>query len=71
VSTRLPHRSRRGVLAALLLALTLLFFITQSITAVQASHQPGATGHTYVVNTTADTVDADAGLNIFLPFIRK
>ena len=35
--------------------------VSQSLTTVQAARQQATAGHTYVVNSTADTPDADVG----------
>ena len=56
---RLLTRPLRYILAAIALAGCLLLFVNQSLTAVQAARQQITAGSTYVVNSTADTPDAD------------
>src|SRR5512137_1959945 len=59
--TRLLSRPWRYILATIALAGCLLLFVNQSLTSVQAARQQAAAGNTYVVNSTADTPDADVG----------
>ncbi len=54
-------RAWRYILAVIALALILLMLVVQPLTIVQAARQQIAAGSTYVVNSTADTVDADVG----------
>ena len=61
MSTRLLPRSLRYILVAIVLTLSLLTLVGQSLTTVQAAGQHVTTGSTYVVNSTADTSDADVG----------
>jgi CSLREA domain-containing protein len=61
MSTRLLPRSLRYILIAIVLTLSLLTLVGQSLTTVQAAGQYVTTGSTYVVNSTADTSDADVG----------
>ena len=55
MSTRSLPRPLRNIFAAFGLAIVLLAVMNRSLATVQA------TGNTYVVNSTADTVDADVG----------
>jgi len=59
--TRLLTRPLRYIFAAIALAGCLLLFVNQSLTGVQAARQQAAAGSTYVVDSTADTPDADVG----------
>ena len=61
MSTRLFTRPLRYILAALALAFSLLLIVGQSLTTVQAAGRQATAGNTYVVNSPADTVDADVG----------
>ena len=61
MSTRLLSRPLGYTLAALALAISLLLIAGQSLTTVQADRRQPTIGNTYVVNGTADAVDADVG----------
>ena len=61
MSTRLLARRLCYIFGAMMLALVLLGLLGQLLTTVQAARQQATAGSTYVVNSTADTVDADVG----------
>src|SRR5512135_2845852 len=61
MSIRSFTRPLRYICVAIGLALGSLLIANQSLTVVQAARQQPTTGNTYVVNSTADTVDADVG----------
>ena len=61
MSTRLLPRPLRYILAAIASALIVLTLVGQSLTTVQAAGRQATAGNMYVVNSTADTPDADVG----------
>ena len=59
MSIRLFTRSLRGILAALVLAFSLLLIVSHSLTAVHAAGRQITAGSTFVVNSIIDEPDAD------------
>ena len=61
MSTQLLPRPLRYILVVSALAFSLLLISSQALTTARAAGRQATAGNTYVVNTTADTVDADVG----------
>jgi len=61
MSTRLLPRTLRYTLIVIALAFSLLLISGQALTTAQAAGRQATAGNTYIVNSNADTVDADVG----------